>query len=110
MRKNITMQANEVSTIATSMKMYDTVKAWMNNAKVCKEKLVSYKDDAIKRIAEYFSRELEEEVSPRKAVKMINSYSAALCTVLVSNGPLLLLGACIAWFALSLLAFKEEEK
>lgn len=93
MKKNMTIQMNENTTLEMIKNVTKTISnTWYG--------LTS-------KLANYYSEILEEEISPRKATKILQAQFAFLSVLLTSGGPILLCAACVAWFGLSLINAKD---
>ncbi len=121
MKKNITMQMNNGVVIENgkmvanimniTMKMISHAKEISSKVKNLHRQSKAMCNKMIDKIAAFYSQELEEEITPAKALLLIKAQIAFGAVILTSANALLCL-ASVVWFTLSCLKvknYKEEQ-
>lgn len=105
MEKNMTMQMNESLEIGFNEIMTDV---WNRMSAAFGEKsaaIAEMMEHKVEPIAKFYSDIMEEEISAKRTLRIMNAQAAFLGILLTAGSPFVC-APCVAWFAAALKACK----
>ena len=106
MEKNITMQMNEGIGIRLNDIFTDVCNSVSAIFSEKRNALTEKMEHNVEPIAKFYSDIMEEEISPKRTLHIINAQAAFLCVLLTAAAPLAC-APCVAWLGLALKGCKK---